>query len=173
MNWYRKFKTASRIPTDLDIDTSEIDKPYVKKILKEIQENILSNLKLEELRENTKDSQLRSKDKVLKSQIGTINDKKVFFVNGNEVKIKFFMDFVEGGNGMVYGVKHDENQPKCIPKDEIWVDADLDLSSFPYVLVHEAVEMYLMEKENLNYDKAHAKSNGTEKDLREKRFFDK
>jgi len=112
-------------------------------------------------------------NKIVKRQIGSIDDIKVFLVNGDEVKTKYFMDFVEGGNGMVYGVKHDETQPNYIPKDEMWVDADLELCSFPYVLLHEAVEMSLMANEDLKYDKAHAKANGVEKTLRMQNYFRK
>ena len=171
MNWYRNI-IASRVPTDLDVDYSEFKKPIVKEFIKYIEE-ILSNPNLEKIRKQTLKPSSKDKNNISKNEIGKIKDFKVFFVNGNEVKIKFFMDFVEGGNGMVYGVKHDETQPNYIPEDEIWVDADLDLSSFPYVLMHEAIEMNLMKEEKLEYDKAHQKANGVEKKLRIKKHFEK
>lgn len=171
-NWYREYKTASRIPTDLDVDFSEVKKPYVKNIMDGIKK-ILTYPNLESIRESVTKHQTKSKTTIVKKQIGSIDKIKVFLVNGNEIKIKYFMDFVEGGNGMVYGVKHDKTQPNYIPEDEMWVDADLDLSSFPYVLLHEAVEMYLMANEDLKYDEAHAKANGVEKTLRTQNYFSK
>ena len=173
MNWYTQYKTAGKSTkdkSDIDVNYSEIDKDYVQPILDDISK-ILKNPKLEKIKEDVKDKTVRSEKEVMKRPIGKVQDLKVFLVNGNEVKIKFFMDFVEGGNGMVYGKKEDKGHPKFVPEDELWVDAEVDMSSFPYILVHEAVEYFLMKNENKNYDQAHRRANGVEKTLRQKKYF--
>jgi hypothetical protein len=66
------------------------------------------------------------------------NDKiKVWIVNGEAVRDMFFLDFVEGGHGYVY---------PFIPKDEIWIDDDVEPNEIKFVLLHEAHERNLMKK---------------------------
>jgi hypothetical protein len=85
----------------------------------------------------------RNKEKLLDSvRIKLIkkysNDKiKVWIVNGEAVRGHFFLDFVEGGHGYIY---------PFIPKDEIWIDDDLDEKEIKFVLLHEIHERNLMKK---------------------------
>ncbi|MFA4960500.1 MAG: hypothetical protein WC548_02445 [Candidatus Pacearchaeota archaeon] len=66
------------------------------------------------------------------------NDKiKIWIVNGEAVRDIFFLDFVEGGHGYVY---------PFIPKDEVWIDNDVEPSEIKFVLLHELHERNLMKK---------------------------
>lgn len=89
----------------------------------------------------------------MKEFIGTIGGKTVYAVDGDEIKVKHTMDFVEGGNGMVYDF---------IPRDELWVDARIKSQDWPHIAFHEAVESLLMEEYGLGYDEAHARANALE-----------
>lgn len=54
----------------------------------------------------------------LPALIGTIDGGiKVLLVDGNDVKVKHDMDYVDGGN--------DAEAPEFIPKGEIWLDASM------------------------------------------------
>jgi len=89
----------------------------------------------------------------MKEPIGVLGEKKVYAIDGDEVKVKHTMDFVEGGNGMVYDF---------IPRDEIWVDARMEPQDWTHIAFHEAVESLLMEERGLGYDEAHAQANSLE-----------
>lgn len=60
---------------------------------------------------------------------------KIWIVFGKMVRDIFFIDFTEGGHGLVY---------KFVPKDEIWIDDDLNKEEIPFVLLHEVFERNLM-----------------------------
>jgi hypothetical protein len=77
-------------------------------------------------------------------------------VNGDEVKLAFDMDFIEGGNGMRY---------EYIPQDEIWVDQNQDLHNWPSIALHEFIERMLM-KDFMPYEQAHELANQAEKQAR-------
>ena len=166
MYWYAKSNK------DLDVNYNECKKSYVQKIVSSILKEIWSRFDLEKIKDEIKDKTSSEKDKISKHQVGEVEGVKIFLVNGNEVKIKFFMDFVEGGNDMVYGKKHEGGVPSYIPSEEIWIDADLDISSFPYVLLHECVERHMMKNERMDYEHAHERANGIEKHLRKQNFFE-
>jgi len=55
-NWYKQYKIASRVPTDIDVDYSEVKKPYVKSVVEQIKK-ILSQPNLEEMRKDVAESQ--------------------------------------------------------------------------------------------------------------------
>jgi hypothetical protein len=78
---------------------------------------------------------------------------KVWIVNGEEVRGLFFVDFTQGGHGYVY---------PFIPKDEVWIDDDLDKAEIKLVLLHELHERRLMAKGKINYDTAHERSSKVE-----------
>jgi hypothetical protein len=107
-------------------------------------------------------------DNISKIQIGLINDLKIFLVNGNEIKEKFWMDFVEGGNDMVYGVNsaHAFKKAKFIPDNEIWIDASVDLNQSKYICLHEVIERNLMKHKNMKYEDAHNIADKIEKEKR-------
>jgi hypothetical protein len=95
---------------------------------------------------------------ISKQQIGTDpNGRKIMLVNGDEVKAKLNMNFVEGDNG--------EHSPGYIPKDELWVDSNLRPHEYEAVAVHESTEAEGMAK-GKSYDAAHVQANEVEKGVR-------
>jgi hypothetical protein len=85
---------------------------------------------------------------------GTVN---VWMVDGDEIKRKHNMDFVDAGNGL-------EDSGLCGP-NEIYLDVHTDGHEHPFNLYHEAVERRDMIG-GMSYDKAHERANAREKVLR-------
>jgi hypothetical protein len=71
----------------------------------------------------------------------------IMLVDGTHVRNKFDSDFSQGGNGYAYDF---------VPKDEIWIDEQIDPIEWPFIAFHECEEADLMEK-GMPYDKAHDK----------------
>ncbi len=88
--------------------------------------------------------------KLLKEYGG--NNLNVWIVNGEFVRDLFFLDFTEGGHDKVYNF---------VPKDEIWIDDDLDLNELKFVLLHEVHERNLMSR-GMSYNLAHKSSSKIE-----------
>jgi hypothetical protein len=76
----------------------------------------------------------------------------VWIVNGRLVRSGFDDDFTEGGHDNVY---------EFVPRNEVWIDNDLEEMERPYVLLHELHERNLMAK-GWSYDKAHEDSSKLE-----------
>jgi hypothetical protein len=76
----------------------------------------------------------------------------VWIVNGRLVRSGFDDDFTEGGHDYVY---------EFVPKNEVWIDNDLEEIERPYVLLHELHERNLMAK-GWTYSKAHEESSAIE-----------
>jgi len=70
----------------------------------------------------------------------------IMLVDGTHVRNKFNSDFSQGGNGYAYD--------DFVPKDEIWIDEQIDPIEWPFIAFHECEEAELMEK-GMSYDKAH------------------
>lgn len=85
---------------------------------------------------------------------------KVWCVDGCLVRSWYKTDYTEGGHGYVY--------PWC-PKDQIWVEADMDRGEWPFITTHEYLEHRLMRDEKLDYDTAHALCSTLEFDLRKRK----
>lgn len=70
---------------------------------------------------------------------------KVWIVNGKTVRDLFEVQFTEGGHEKVYSF---------IPKDEVWIDDDLNRREIKAVLLHEMHERKLMMEggEYIRYD---------------------
>jgi len=79
-------------------------------------------------------------------------DFKIWVINGRKVRDFFFIDFTEGGHDKVY---------KFIPRDEIWIDDDVEPREIRFVLIHELHERNLMSR-GLKYSQAHRKSSQLE-----------
>jgi len=77
---------------------------------------------------------------------------KIWIVDGEAVRDLFYIDFTEGGHGYVYSF---------IPKDEVWIDDDLEPKEIKFVLLHELHERNLIIK-GLNYANAHKESSEIE-----------
>jgi len=84
---------------------------------------------------------------------------KVWIINGEAVRDLFFIDFTEGGHGYVYSF---------VPKDEVWIDDDIEPDEIKFVLLHEMHERNLMSK-GMKYDPAHASSSKIEYACRRKK----
>jgi hypothetical protein len=76
----------------------------------------------------------------------------VWIVNGRLVRSVFDDDFTEGGHDYVY---------EFVPRNEVWIDNDLEEVERPYVLLHELHERNLMAK-GWTYNKAHEDSSKIE-----------
>jgi hypothetical protein len=77
---------------------------------------------------------------------------KIWIVKGVLVRDLFFLDFTEGGHDKVYSF---------IPKNEVWIDDDLDLIERKFVILHELHERNLMCRGE-EYDSAHKSSSRIE-----------
>jgi len=86
--------------------------------------------------------------------MGTVLGLEVVAVDGDKVKERFEMDFVEGGNDQRYGF---------IPPKTVWVDNRLDKEDWRYIILHETVERTLMKYLGLTYDQAHEIANWEER----------
>ncbi|MDE2095610.1 MAG: hypothetical protein KGL39_00005, partial [Patescibacteria group bacterium] len=71
---------------------------------------------------------------------------RVFLVDGGLIRSRNKVDFLEGGNGMVYG---------WIPRNQIWLESGLDPHELSVVGLHEFTERVAMLRLGLNYDHAH------------------
>jgi hypothetical protein len=76
----------------------------------------------------------------------------VWIVDGRLVRSVYDDDFTEGGHDYVY---------EFVPRDEVWIDNDLEEVERPYVLLHELHERNLMAK-GWTYSKAHEDSSRIE-----------
>lgn len=70
----------------------------------------------------------------------------VWIASGQRIRDLYRTDFVEGGHGYVY---------KWIPKNEIWLEDQLQEAEKPFILLHEFVEMIYMHHLNADYASAH------------------
>ncbi|HIG93436.1 MAG: hypothetical protein QT02_C0001G0020 [archaeon GW2011_AR9] len=75
-------------------------------------------------------------DQVHKTLLKSYSRKiKVWVVDGELVRDLFFIDFTEGGHDHVY---------HFVPKNEIWIDSDVNPKERKFVLLHELHERNLM-----------------------------
>jgi hypothetical protein len=81
---------------------------------------------------------------------------KVWIVKGDLVRDYFFIEFTEGGHGYVYDF---------VPKNEVWIDDDLNPKERGFVILHEIHERNLMKK-GKNYESAHNSASRIEYDCR-------
>lgn len=83
----------------------------------------------------------------------------VWLVDGKVVRSLYKTDYTEGGHGYVY---------RWVPKQQIWLEKDLDRWELPYIVSHEYLELRLMRDEGLDYDGAHNICSKMEFDLRKR-----
>jgi hypothetical protein len=76
----------------------------------------------------------------------------VWIVDGRLVRSAFDVDFTEGGHGFVYDF---------VPRNEVWIDNDLQKTERPFILLHELHERNLMTK-GWTYSDAHAEASAVE-----------
>ncbi len=82
----------------------------------------------------------------------------MMIVDGDLVKLKHDMDFVEGANG---------EEASWVPKDEIWIDDNIELHDMPFIAYHESTERRDMKK-GMKYLQAHERANAGERELRQR-----
>ncbi len=80
---------------------------------------------------------------------------KIFYVDGEHVRT-IDCAFIQGGNEFRYGF---------VPKGELWVDWNVPVEEWPYVLFHECYETEKMRK-GWSYDRAHTAAKRAENVLR-------
>jgi hypothetical protein len=90
----------------------------------------------------------------LKFPVDQLDGVALYLVEGDWVKERFLMDFVEGGHDKVYDF---------IPSKEVWVDHSMEPANWPFIAFHELVERHLMEHDGLDYDAAHNRANNLER----------
>lgn len=95
--------------------------------------------------------------KTVKQEIGQWKTLKIYMVDGNDVKTKYDMDFVEAGNS---------EAKDYIPKNEIWIDSSTDVANIKFNIYHEVIERFYMNVYNYDYEKAHDLANTIEKQMR-------
>ena len=125
------------LDSNLDIASSETAKPTLDKIdINDIQ---------------TIFNEIKSLDKKFKSEFikipyGKFDDISIYLVDGDYIMENIYPDFTQGGNGQIYGIKAKvESKPKFIPEKEIWIDINMDSREYPFIILHEYIEMKLME----------------------------
>jgi hypothetical protein len=96
-------------------------------------------------------------------QDGYVNGWCIWLVDGNIVKRKYYQDFTEGGNFMAY---------QWIPYGCIYIDFWLNESQRDYIILHEAVETWLMLNKGMRYDQAHEIANRYEMEARDRGFIE-
>ena len=77
---------------------------------------------------------------------------QIWFVKGRLVRSVYDVEFTEGGHEHVY---------EFIPRDEVWIDNDINADEQGFVLFHELHERNLMA-EGMDYDKAHEEASRLE-----------
>jgi len=80
-----------------------------------------------------------------------------WLVDGKIVRSLYKTDYTEGGHGYVY---------PWVPKDQIWIEKDLEHWEMPFILSHEYLELRLMRDVGMEYDPAHELCSKVEFDLR-------
>lgn len=101
-------------------------------------------------------------DGVYRNFRGEENGYRIWFVDGDVVRMKLYKEYLYGGNEQRYLFN---------PKGEIWIDNAVSCEEFPMTLAHELNERHLMAKFGWTYDKAHDSSLAVEVVMR--REFEK
>lgn len=99
----------------------------------------------------------KKKIKSVKIRKGNVH---IYAINGTFVRNKHYQDFTQGGH---YWVSTDYH---FIPKNEIWIDDNLNEIDRDATILHEMTEYELMRYKKMSYEKAHDKANQMEKKFR-------
>lgn len=107
------------------------------------------------------ESDLRKKENnepIKKEKIGEQDRISIWLVNGEQVRNKYDIDFVQGGHDKVY---------PYIPKNEIWIDDYIPEKERDEVILHELWERDQMSQ-GKEYEPAHEGASMVEKKYRKK-----
>ena len=81
----------------------------------------------------------------------------VRLVDGDRVKLRHSMDFIEGGN---------DQAKSYIPRGQVWIDQNVAPHDRPPIEIHELVERALMRR-GVPYEPAHTRANLNEREVRQ------
>jgi len=90
--------------------------------------------------------------------LGKVAGLRIYLVSGEYIRNHLDIDFVCGGNEMVY--------PSYNPPGEIWIDDALHPLDRTATALHEIVERHQMITFGKNYDDAHEVASATERPFR-------
>jgi len=96
-------------------------------------------------------------------EIGKIKNISVVLIDGDVVEKTIDMDFVEGNND----ISNKTDKVKYIPDNTIWVDSNLDSKTYKYIMLHEYIERFIIERYGLDYETAHDIANHFEQLFRD------
>ena len=96
---------------------------------------------------------------VRKRLLGRVGSIKIWLVDGDLVRRRYYKRFTEGGNDAAYS---------WMPRGEVWIDDKLPVKDRYHVIMHELYERGLMSKSSSRwpYHRAHEKANKMEWALR-------
>lgn len=77
----------------------------------------------------------------------------VWLVNGEAVRDRYYVPFIEGGNHGRYD---------WIPPNEVWLEYTMHPTELPFILIHECVERFLMLAFGWKYPRAHKTASDVE-----------
>lgn len=86
---------------------------------------------------------------------------KIQLVDGNIVRNLYRTDFYKGGHGYVN---------PFIPRNEIWIEKDLNPDELPLIALHEFLSRFLMKENNERYAYAHQVASKVEFAFRPDKF---
>lgn len=110
-------------------------------------------------------------NKIPKAKLGKIGDFVIYIVNGDLVKTKLEMDFVEGANDQAYGSDTNPDNKDVIPENEVWITSEVLSLHVPYIMYHELIEANVMKNTGADYSSAHSTANDYEKLARKAKLF--
>jgi hypothetical protein len=90
--------------------------------------------------------------------LSRIEGLSIYLVDGEKVRDKIDVDFVNGGNEAIY--------PAYIPPGEIWIDDAQHPLDRTATALHELIERDLMLHHGMSYDAAHDAANARERVFR-------
>src|SRR6266540_3831095 len=99
----------------------------------------------------------QSFDRIYRYYWGEKGGFKIWIVDGSQVRINFFSEFLYGGNNERY---------PFVPEREIWIDNSVSSEEFETTLAHEINERNLMAGTGMTYFDAHASSLSLEVSMR-------
>ena len=134
-------------------------------------EELITSINLATVTEKVRAAGEQSSDGIPKYLIGEIDGFSIFIVDGNAVKTKLEMGFVEGANDEAYSSDTDDEHKDVIPDKEVWLSAEINGKYIPYILYHELLEAIIMKIAGLSYSDAHDIANLYEKKARESKIF--
>jgi len=86
---------------------------------------------------------------------------KIYIINGDLIRTKVDIDFVDGGNPARY---------RYVPENRIWIDEHMHPNDAAAVVIHEFVEYIIMKYKGKSYDHSHDRASAVELKFRKKHY---